>query len=72
MLLKQLRTFVAVVDNRGFTRAAAQLYLTQSAVSQQIQSLEDETGTELLHRKGRSVEPTESGAYLYREVKPLL
>ena len=72
MLLKQLRTFVAVINNRSFTRAAAQLFLTQSAVSQQMAALEEEVGSALFYRKGRSIEPTESATYLYREVKPLL
>lgn len=72
MLFKHLRCFVAVVENGSFTRAAEQLYLTQSAVSQQISVLEAETGAELFYRQGRTIEPTASGRYLYREAKPLL
>lgn len=72
MLFKHLTCFVAVVDNGGFTRAAERLYITQSAVSQQIAALEAEAGTRLIYRSGRRIELTESGRYLYREVKPLL
>lgn len=72
MLLKHLSSFIAVVDNGGFTRAAEHLYITQSAVSQQIAALEAEAGTRLICRKRGRIELTESGRYLYREAKPLL
>lgn len=72
MLMKHLRCFLAVIEQGSFTRAAAKLYVTQSAVSQQIAALERETGAKLLVRKGRAVEPTDSGRYLYRQVKPLV
>lgn len=72
MLLKQIQCFVAVVETGGFTRAAKQLYITQSAVSQQIAALETELGTELFYRRGHLIELTDSGRYFYRETKPLL
>lgn len=72
MLLKQIQCFVAVVETGGFTRAAKQLYVTQSAVSQQVAALEAELGTELFYRRGHIVELTDSGRYFYRETKPLL
>ena len=52
MNLRFLRTFVAIADNAGFARAAAQLNLTQSAASRQIQALEDELGLRLFARVG--------------------
>ncbi len=72
MLLKQLRYFVAVVDNGGVTRASERLYVTQSAISQQLTKLESEIGAELFVRYGNRLELTDSGAYYYREVKDVL
>ena len=43
-----LRSFLAVVQTGGFTRAAASLHLTQSTVSQQVRRLEEQLGAELL------------------------
>ena len=40
MLLRQMKSFVAVIDGNSFTEAAEQCYISQSAISQQIQSLE--------------------------------
>jgi DNA-binding transcriptional LysR family regulator len=62
MDLRQLRYFEAVARHRHFTRAADELHVAQSAVSHQVQRLEQELGVELLRRTTRSVEPTEAGA----------
>ncbi len=59
-----LRTLEAVVRLRGFSRAAEELNVTQSAVSQHVKQLEDWLGTRLLVRRGRSVEPTMAGERL--------
>ncbi|WP_405420271.1 LysR family transcriptional regulator [Streptomyces erythrochromogenes] len=61
MELRQLRYLVAVVDEGGFTRAAARLHLAQPGLSSQIRQLERELGQPLLDRSGRSVTPTEVG-----------
>ncbi|MFD9081200.1 LysR family transcriptional regulator [Streptomyces erythrochromogenes] len=61
MELRQLRYLVAVVDEGGFTRAAARLHLAQPGLSAQIRQLERELGQPLLDRSGRSVTPTEVG-----------
>ena len=53
MLLRQMEYFVAVIDCNSFTEAAEQCYISQSAISQQIQSLERELGVELIHRENR-------------------
>lgn len=58
-----LRSFAAVVDLGGFTRAADRLGLTQAAVSQHVRHLEDEYGA-LLIRRPRQVEPTPAGMAL--------
>ncbi len=53
--LELLRSFVSVVDARGFTRAGERVHRTQSTVSQQIKRLEEDIGQPLLNRAGRDV-----------------
>src|SRR3981081_2044146 len=72
MNLRFLRTFVAIADNAGFARAAAQLNLTQSAPSRQIQALEDELGLGLFARVGRRVRLTSEGGDLVMRSRRLL
>ena len=55
MLLRQMKYFAAVVECGSFTEAAEQCYISQSAISQQIRTLEKELGVELLHRGNRDV-----------------
>jgi DNA-binding transcriptional LysR family regulator len=62
--LRQLRAFRAVGHEGSFTRAAARLRLTQSALSIAVQSLEAELGLRLLDRSTRSVTPTLHGLRL--------
>ena len=59
-----LRSFVAVADHGGVTRAAGFLHLTQSAVSMQLKRLEELLGLELLDRTGRRIALTASGEQL--------
>lgn len=59
-----LRTLEAVVRLRGFSRAAEELNVTQSAVSQHVRQLEDWLGTQLFVRRGRAVHPTEAAERL--------
>ncbi|MET7529930.1 LysR family transcriptional regulator [Streptomyces goshikiensis] len=61
MELRQLRYFVTVVEEGGFTRAAARLHLSQPGLSAQIGQLEKELGQPLLDRSNRSVTATEVG-----------
>jgi len=62
--LRELRTFIRVVERGSFTLAARDLHLTQPAVSLQIRSLEEDYGVELLDRSGQQIIPTASGEVL--------
>src|SRR5262245_63725912 len=61
MELRQLSYFVAVADERHFTRAAERVSVAQPAVSAQIRRLERELGEVLFHRDRRGVRPTAAG-----------
>jgi DNA-binding transcriptional LysR family regulator len=65
-----LTAFVAVASERSFTRAAAQLGVSQSALSHTIRSLESRLGVRLLTRTTRSVSPTEAGERILQAVAP--
>jgi DNA-binding transcriptional LysR family regulator len=68
--LDNLLSFLAVARERSFTRAAAQLGLSQSTLSHTIRELEERLGVRLLIRTTRSVSPTEAGERLLRNVGP--
>ncbi|MGW1230524.1 LysR family transcriptional regulator [Streptomyces sp. NPDC002530] len=61
MELRQLEYFVAVAEERNFTRAAARVHISQSGVSAQIRQLERELGAELFDRSARTVTLTVAG-----------
>jgi DNA-binding transcriptional LysR family regulator len=65
-----LLAFLAVARERNFTRAAAQLGMTQSALSQIIRNLEERLGVRLLNRTTRSVTPTQAGERLFLRLGP--
>jgi DNA-binding transcriptional LysR family regulator len=67
-----LLAFLAVARERSFTRAAAQLGVSQSALSHTIRGLEERLGLRLLTRTTRSVAPTDAGERLVRTVGPRL
>lgn len=67
-----LVAFVAVARERNFTRAAARLGLSQSAVSHAVRALEARLGARLLARNSRTVSPTEAGERLLATVAPQL
>ncbi len=67
-----LRTFVAVVDNAGFTRAAQRVGRTQSTVSLQIKKLEDGLGRRVFERDGRELLLTPDGEILLNYARQLL
>lgn len=68
--LNALLAFLAVARERSFTRAAAQLGVSQSALSHTIRGLEERLGLRLLTRTTRSVSPTEAGERLLQTVGP--
>jgi DNA-binding transcriptional LysR family regulator len=70
--LNDILVFFAVARERSFTRAAAKLGMTQSALSHIIRSLESRLGVRLLTRTTRSVSPTEAGERLLQNVAPRL
>ena len=70
--LKALRVFEAAVRTRSLTLAAHELFITHSAVSQQIKSLEEHFEQPLFLRQSRGVEPTEAALAFYAEVKASL
>lgn len=72
MELKQLELFVRVLEARSFSRAAAQLNLTQSTLSRQIGLLERELGQRLLTRTGRGVVATEAGQALDAHARTMI
>lgn len=72
MEIRQLRYFVRIVDLGSLSKAAADLYVAQPALSKQIASLEAELKVSLLVRSPRGVTPTEAGLAFYRQAQSLL
>ena len=68
--LNDLLAFLAVGQERSFTRAAAKLGVSQSALSHTIRGLEEQLGLRLLTRTTRSVSPTEAGERLLQSIGP--
>ncbi|WP_343656191.1 LysR family transcriptional regulator [Paraburkholderia caribensis] len=72
MELRQLRYFVAVAEERNFTRAAERLNMTQPPLSRQIQQIEDMVGLALFQRGARPLKLTEAGRVFYAQARRLL
>jgi LysR family glycine cleavage system transcriptional activator len=70
--LRGLRTFCIAAECASFRAAAERLFITASAVSHQIKSLEEEFGTKLFEKSGRSLQLTAAGESLYEDVSPLV
>src|SRR6266487_3035175 len=70
--LSVLSAFLAVAEERSFTRAAKRLGVTPSALSHAIRGLEERFGVRLLARTTRSVAPTEAGEQLIARLRPAL
>ncbi|HUO54538.1 MAG TPA: LysR family transcriptional regulator, partial [Rhodoblastus sp.] len=72
MEFRNLRAFVEVVRQSGFTAAARTLAATQSTVSKSVRQLEEEVGAPLLDRLGQGPRLTEAGEIVYRRALRLL
>lgn len=72
MTFQQLRCFVAVAQHLNFRQASAQLYLSQPAVTHQIQTLEAELGVALFRRAQRHISLTDAGRSLYSDAVDIL
>lgn len=70
--LAELNAFVAVAERRSFAKAAVQLGISRSRLSEMIRGLEDRLGVRLLNRTTRSVAPTAAGERLLARLHPLL
>jgi DNA-binding transcriptional LysR family regulator len=70
--LGELAAFTIVAQERSFTRAAARLGVSQSALSHSIRGLEKRLGLQLLARTTRSVSPTAAGTLLLQDLAPAL
>ena len=70
--LSVLSAFLAVADERSFTRAAKRLNISTSGLSQAIRRLEEQIGVRLLTRTTRSVSPTDAGEQLLAQLRPAL
>src|SRR5436190_11988115 len=70
--LYELALFHLVVRHRSFTKAADIAGLTQSAITRQMQGVENSLGLQLLERTTRNVRATPAGDFLYREAARLL
>jgi LysR family transcriptional regulator, salicylic acid-responsive activator of bsdBCD len=70
MNLLSLRYFIEVAKTLNFTQASRNLHVSQPALSQQIQLLEEQIQVKLLHRTTRKVKLTEEGKYLFEKLAP--
>lgn len=68
MDLRQLRYFLAIAEERNFSRAATRLHMTQPPLTRQVALLEEELGIRLLDRTSRGVELTAAGAVFYEDI----
>lgn len=72
MELRHLRYFVAVAEEKNFTRASEKLFIAQPPLSRQIQQLEEELGVTLFVRNSRPLKLTEAGHFFYEHAKQVL
>ncbi|WP_066399559.1 LysR family transcriptional regulator [Neobacillus mesonae] len=66
MDIRQLRYFIAIVEERKISAAAERLHISQPPLSQQLKAMEDELGTKLIERHGKFLGVTEAGKALYK------
>ena len=66
-MIKQMKYFQAIVISQSFTKAAEQCFISQSAISQQLQALEQELGVKLIEREKRKITLTPAGEFFYKK-----
>lgn len=67
MDIRQLRYFIAIVEEKKISAAAKRLHMSQPPLSQQLKSIEEELGTQLVERSGKNFVVTEAGNTLYKK-----
>lgn len=72
MNLNQIKYFIAVAEQRSFTKAAVQYYLSQTAITQQVHALEKRIGMQLIDRNTRPISLTPAGKVFLNEAKAIL
>ncbi|GIK67400.1 MAG: LysR family transcriptional regulator [Chloroflexota bacterium] len=72
MELRQLRYLLVITEEQNFTRAAERLFITQPALTQQIQKLEQEVGSRLLDRSLRQIRLTPAGEILVHHARQIM
>ena len=72
MELTQLEYFMEVAATQHLTQSANKLHIAQPALSMTIHRLEENLGVHLFQKKGRNIVLTETGKYLYTELKPVM
>ena len=72
MNIKQLKYFIAVAEYKSFTKAANQYYISQTAITQQIQALEEAMNVQLIDRSRRPIALTPAGNVFLGEAKAIL
>ncbi|GAB6991176.1 LysR family transcriptional regulator [Paenibacillus pini] len=66
MDIRQLRYFIAIVEERQISAAAERMHISQPPLSQQLKHMEEELGSQLVERTGKFLEVTEAGKALYK------
>lgn len=72
MELRHLRYFVAVAEEKSFSKAAERLFISQPPLSRQIKQLEEEMGVVLIDREQRPLKLTEAGVFFYEHASQIL
>ena len=72
MDLRHLKYFIAVAEEKNFTRASERLFIAQPPLSRSIQQLEEELGVSLIERGSRPIKLTDAGEFFYAHAQALL
>ncbi|MDO4499838.1 MAG: LysR family transcriptional regulator [Erysipelotrichaceae bacterium] len=72
MNIHQLEYFIAVAENKSFTKAGSQFFISQTAITQQIKQLEEELGCQLIDRSTRPLSLTIAGKTFLKESKSII